>query len=106
LEPGYEQKAYHEKLDGGLCLVASPDGRDGSLSIHQDALVYASRLKSSQQFEYSPDDGRTLYIHIARGNISLNENELSGGDGVTSQKETEISVMASTDAEILLFDLP
>lgn len=106
VEPGYEQKAYHEQLDGKLCLVASPDGRDGSLSIHQDALLYASRLKAGQQLEYRPVSDRTLYIHIARGEVSLNEHDLSGGDGVAAQQESAVSIEANGDAEILLFDLP
>lgn len=106
VEPGYEQKAFHEELNGQLRLVASPDGRDGSLTIHQDAELFASRLKDAEQVEYVPEKNRFLYIHVARGNVILNENTLSHGDGVAVQQEASICITANGEAEVLLFNLP
>ena len=106
VEPGYEQKDFSDELNGQLRLVASPDGRDGSLTIHQDAELYATRLDEGQQVEYQADRARTLYIHIARGRVELNGNELSHGDGAAVQQEELIKITASSDAEVLLFNLP
>lgn len=106
IEPGYEQKAYHDDLNGQLRLVASPDGRDNSLTIHQDACLYASRLKQDEQVEHKLVTGRTAYIHVAWGEVTLNDIELSGGDGATLQGEESINLLARGEAEVLLFDLP
>ena len=106
IEPGYEQKAYHDELNGRLRLVASPDGRDNSLTLHQDAELYASRLKAGEEVEYVPAKGRTTYLHVARGEVSLNGNDLSGGDGATVREEKTLHLLARGEAEVLLFNLP
>ena len=106
IEPGYEQKAFHDDLQGKLRLVVSKDGREGSLSIHQDVDLYASRLKVAETIDFTPDKGRTVYIHIARGAVKINGVELSHGDGVTLQQEPQISIAADSDSEFLLFNLP
>ena len=106
VEPAYAQKAFNDELNGRLRLVISPDGRDGSLSIRQDAEMYASRLKNGERLEYIPDEGRTCYIHVARGELEMNGQALSGGDGVTVQQEALLRILARTDVELLLFNLP
>jgi len=106
IEPGYEQKAFHDELNGRLRLVASPDGRDNSLSIHQDACLYAVRLKQAEQVTHRVAAGRSTYVHVARGEASLNDIDLAGGDGVALQQEENIRIVARGEAEILLFDLP
>ena len=106
VEPSYEQKAYHDELNGRLRLVASADGRENSLTIQQDADLYAARLKKAQGVEFTLADGRTAYIHVVRGEVTLNGHELSGGDGAALQQESLISLQARGEAEILLFDLP
>lgn len=106
VEPGYEQKAYHDELNGQLRLVASPDGRDNSLTIHQDACLYATRLQQGEQAEHRLATGRTAYIHVARGKVILNNIELSAGDGATLQEEESLNLQARGEAEALLFDLP
>ena len=106
VEPGYEQKAYHDELNGQLRLVASADGRDNSLTIHQDAELYVARLKKGEVVDYRMAEGRTVYIHVARGVLALNGQNLSGGDGVAVQQEDLLSIQAREDSEILLFNLP
>lgn len=106
VEPGYEQKAYHDELNGQLRLVASNDGRDNSLTIHQDAELYAARLKAGDEVTYAPAEGRTVYLHVARGELTMNGHELAGGDGTALQQEAKIRLLARGDAEVLLFDLP
>lgn len=106
IEPSYEQKAFHDEMNGRLRLVVSPDGRDNSLSIHQDVCLYAARLKQDEQVERRFSSGRTAYIHVARGKVKLNDRELSTGDGLALQEEGTINILARGDAEVLLFDLP
>lgn len=106
IEPSYEQKAFHDALHGRLCLVASPDGQDGSLTIHQDAELYAARLKAGEAVEYRLAGGRTAYLHVARGVLSLNGQALSGGDGAAVQQEDGLRLEAQEDTEVLLFNLP
>jgi len=98
-------KRPHRELNGQLRLVASPDGRDNSLTIHQDACLYATRLKQAEQVEHRLVTGRIVYIHVAQGKVILNNIELSSGDGVTLQEEEGINLQTRGEAEALLFDL-
>jgi hypothetical protein len=90
--PGYEQKQFAPtELDGQLRLIASPDGRDGSVTIHQDARLFAARR---------------AYVHVARGRVALNGNALTAGDGARIEQETQLCLDHGDSAEVLLFDLP
>ncbi len=108
LAPGYEQKTF---ADGDkrnrLRLIASPDGRDGSITVHQDATIYASQLNTGEQVAHALPAGRKAGLQVARGGVTLNGEALDQGDGAAVENETALSVAGRTDgAEILLFDLP
>ena len=93
-------------MSGQLRLVASPDGRDGSLLIHQDSFIYASRLKNNETLSYELATGRTAYMHVAEGELQLNGNSMRGGDGATIMDEQVIALTGKHNTEVLLFDLP
>lgn len=107
IEPGYEQiHVSPEDKQGQLRLVGSRDGRDGSVTIHQDAELYASNLKSGDQVSYSLRPQRSAWVQVARGAIALNGQLLAAGDGAAIVDEAMLELTgASDDAEVLLFDL-
>ncbi|HEX7599982.1 MAG TPA: pirin family protein [Polyangiaceae bacterium] len=105
-QPGYEQKAFSaEEKRGKLRLVASPDGAEGSITIHQDAKLYAGLFDAGEKATHALAAGRHAWLHVARGSIELNGTKLAEGDaaGVTGAATLEVS--GGKDAEILLFDL-
>ena len=106
LTPGYEQKSFgrDEKLDQ-LRLVVSHDGRDGSLSVHQDANLYASVLTAGTELVHKFDAGRRGWIQIISGSISANGEALGTGDGAAIEDTEELSLQSESEAEFLLFDL-
>ena len=106
LQPSYEQKYFDvkEKQDR-LCLVASPDGRDGSVTIHQDALMYAGILSNGRKLDHSLASGRRAYAHVARGALKVNGESLKVGDGAKITEENKIAFAAMENTELLLFDL-
>ncbi|BAV32622.1 quercetin 2,3-dioxygenase [Sulfuricaulis limicola] len=103
VQPGYEQKRIG--LDGQLRLVASPDGRDGSVTIHQNARVYAARLNGSE-VTHALAPGRRAWLQVARGTVQLNGTTLQAGDGAGIENEAALKLTADAAAEVLLFDLP
>ena len=106
LEPGYEQKRFEpEEKRGRLRLIASRDGRDGAITVHQDADLYAGLFARgvSARFELRP--GRHAWLQVARGALTLNGEALQQGDGAAISDEAELDIVATEDAEILLFDL-
>ena len=106
LQPGYEQKTFSEtEKRGTLRLVGSRDGRDGSVTIHQDVDLYATRLGKGEQITHEPEAGRKLWVQIARGQAEINGTELEDGDGAALADETRVTLRGVTDAEILLFDM-
>jgi redox-sensitive bicupin YhaK (pirin superfamily) len=107
LDPSYRQRTFsREERSGGLCLVASPDGREGSLRIEQDVSLYASILDRAQTVEHRPGAGRHAWIQIARGAISVNGVSLAAGDGLAVSEEALLAVVSQQDgSEWLLFDL-
>jgi redox-sensitive bicupin YhaK (pirin superfamily) len=106
LPPGYEEKHFAEdKRRGRLRLIASEDGREGSVTIHQDAGVYAILLEAEQTVTHAVDPERYAWLQVARGTIRLNEMELKQGDGAAVSKESELTIAAHDQAELLLFDL-
>ena len=106
LEPSYEQKAFSDdERRGQLRLIASEDGRDGSVKVHQDVSLFASILDAEQQVERSMDQQRYAWIQVARGAITVNGEKADQGDGVTVAGESSLTIGAQEPAEILLFDL-
>jgi len=104
--PGYEQKAFSEAdRRGKLRLVASPDGRDGSVSVHQDASVYAGLLGPGDRAAHQVRPGRHSWVHVARGSIDLNGQTLREGDGAAVSDEERLDLTAKDNSEVLLFDL-
>jgi redox-sensitive bicupin YhaK (pirin superfamily) len=106
LEPGYEQRTFDEAARRGtLQLVASHDGRDGSLTIHQDAAIFVASLEAGQSLEYPLAPGRHAWLQVAQGEVSLNGQPLAEGDGAAVSDEPSIAVSAIVPSAILLFDL-
>jgi redox-sensitive bicupin YhaK (pirin superfamily) len=106
LAPGYEQKAFADaEKRGRLRLVASPDGREGSVTIHQDAELYATLLAAGETLRQEGKPGRHAWVQVARGGVKLNGRELSAGDGAALTGEKTIALTGVRDAEVLLFDL-
>jgi hypothetical protein len=107
IAPGYEQKHFApEDLNGRLRLIASPDGRDGSVTIHQDTSLYATKLTDNASVTHSLAPGRKAYIHVARGVVTVNGQMLTAGDSVKIEKENQVALSTSGAGEALLFDLP
>ena len=105
-QPGYEQKAFTETdRRGRLRLVASRDGRDGSVTVHQDASVYAALLEPGERVAHEPAAGRHAWVHVARGTVELNGQTLREGDGASVSGERRLEVAAKDPAEVLVFDL-
>jgi redox-sensitive bicupin YhaK (pirin superfamily) len=108
IRPGYEQRAFPEaERRGRLRLVASPDGRDGSLTVHQDAAVFAGLLAPGQHVRHEIPAGRTAWVQVARGEVTVNGERLRAGDGLAAVDEAALDLAGSgsADAEVLLFDL-
>jgi redox-sensitive bicupin YhaK (pirin superfamily) len=105
--PDYEQKHFTPSdLGGRLRVIASPDGRDGSVTIHQDARIYAARLENGGSVTHALAAGRRAYVHVARGQVALNGNPLFAGDGARLEHEPAVSLTGGDKAEVLVFDLP
>lgn len=106
-EPSYEEKHFDtESKQGKLRLIVSPDGRDGSVSILQDASLYASLLNGDDKIEHRLAAGRSAYVHVIRGRLEVNGVALGGGDGLKLSSESLVTLSGAEAAEVLLFDLP
>ncbi len=106
IAPGYEQQHLEpETLHNRLRLIAAPDGREGSVTIHQDAFVYATLLDGSS-VTHTLAPTRHAYIHVARGSININGASLAAGDGARIENESRIELTGGPAGEMLLFDLP
>jgi quercetin 2,3-dioxygenase len=102
IPPSYEQKHFGAEVKRGrLRLIASPDGRDGSVSMHQDAFLYAGLFDGKEKAELA---GRRIYVHVARGTISVNGHALGAGDALKT--EGKVALENGAGAEVLAFDLP
>jgi quercetin 2,3-dioxygenase len=107
IEPGYEQKHFDAASKRGrLRLVASPDGADGSVTIHQDARVYAGLFDGAERATHALAPGRKAYLHLARGRLVVNGTPLEAGDAVKLAGPVQIALEQGAGAEALLFDLP
>jgi redox-sensitive bicupin YhaK (pirin superfamily) len=105
-KPGYEQKSFPEaEKRGKFRQIAGPDGKDGSVTIHQDARLYVSLLEAEQEVKHELGDGRHAWLQVARGTVELNGKSLNQGDGAAVSDEQKLVVKGTRDAEILLFDL-
>jgi redox-sensitive bicupin YhaK (pirin superfamily) len=107
IQPGYEQKFFPaEDKRGRLCIVASPDGRDGSVRIHQNALIFSALVDGEERAEHNLADGRQAYAYVARGNVTINGEALNQGDALKIHDEHNVTIEQGKQAEVLLFDLP
>ena len=105
IAPGYEQKSFgFDDRRGKLRLLASPSGKDGSLTIHQDALVYGALLDGAERISVPLE--RKAWVHVARGSLEVNGKRLSAGDGAALDGERQLTLTGGQQAEVLLFDLP
>jgi redox-sensitive bicupin YhaK (pirin superfamily) len=107
IPPSYEEKRFDDTSKRGQWrLVASSDGRDGSVLIHQDVSLFAARLEAGESLDRTLVEGRRAYVHMIRGEARVNGEALAGGDAMKIQGETRIRVDDAKAADILLFDLP
>ncbi|MBN9477759.1 MAG: pirin family protein [Burkholderiales bacterium] len=107
VEPSYEERNFPAaEKRGRLRLVASPDGAQGSVGIHQDARLYAGLFDAGERAEHALAEGRQAWVHVARGTAVVNGQRLSGGDALAVGDEAGIVVEQGENAEVLLFDLP
>jgi hypothetical protein len=104
IEPGYQQKRFADQP--GLQLIASHDGRDGSLRIHQQAELWQLKLDKHEQASHTPSPGRTVYVHVITGSLAIGHEQLEAGDGATLNDMQEISFQTDSQADALVFDLP
>jgi redox-sensitive bicupin YhaK (pirin superfamily) len=106
LPPSYEEKHFgDEERRGRLRLIASNDGRNGSVTIHQDAQLFAAVLDAGQTVVHPIDEKRYAWLQIARGTVRVNDVELKQGDGAAVRNESELTITAHDQAEVLLFGL-
>ncbi|MGH7779328.1 MAG: pirin family protein [Candidatus Binataceae bacterium] len=107
LAPGYEQRNFAEAdRRGKMRLIASPDGANGSITVHQDARLYDGLLGAGDSIEHRMDGKRKGWLHVARGAVKMNHTGLATGDGAAIENETALELTASEQSEVLLFDLP
>jgi redox-sensitive bicupin YhaK (pirin superfamily) len=106
LKPGYEQKTFPlDEKRGKLRLVASRTGRDGSVTINQDADLYASLLDKGEAVTHQVRSGRVAWLQVARGSVTLNGETLAEGDGAAVDKAVALEIAGVAGAEVLLFDM-
>ena len=106
IAPGYEQKHFDTaSRRGRLALIASPDGRDGSLTIHADARLHAGLFDAGERAELALDPARPAYVHLARGRLSVNGQPMGGGDGLRLDGESRLRLEHGEGAEVLVFEL-
>jgi quercetin 2,3-dioxygenase len=106
IAPSYEQKHFTEaEKRGRLRLIASPDGAEGSVTVHQDARVYAGLFSGNEHASYALAQGRLGYVHVARGGVRINGQKLGAGDALKTDAR-EVRIEGGERAEVLLFDLP
>ncbi len=106
VRPSYAQKHFPpQEKRGRLRLIVSPDGRDGSLDMHQRAFVYAGLFDGSERAQLAIAEGRKGYVHLARGRLAVNGHALGAGDALKTEGEA-IVVERGEGAEVLVFDLP
>lgn len=106
LEPSYEQKTFpQDEKQGKLRLIASPDAKDGSVKINQDARLYVTLLKTGEEVEHTFGENRHGWLQVAKGSVEVKGKFLTAGDGAAISDEEKIAFKAEEDSEVLLFDL-
>jgi len=106
MKPSYEQKFFNsEEKRGRLRLIASGDGREGSVTVHQDADLYASLLSPDEQVSHRVGMGRIAYLHLVKGAVRVNGTRLGTGDAAKIEAEQELAINAGEESELLLFDM-
>ena len=107
IAPSYEEKRFStEEKRGRLRLIASPDQADGSVLIHQDARVYAGLFDGTETATLNVKPDRRVYVHVARGTVTVNGSALNSGDALKLTGTEELVLQQGTQAEVLVFDLP
>jgi len=106
IAPSYEQKHFDTSSKRGrLRLVAANDGADGAVTIHADAKLYAGLFDGAEQAELGLADGRIAYVHVVRGSLNVNGQDLTAGDALQVRQTSRLALTAGKDAEVLVFDL-
>lgn len=106
IQPGYEEKFFTEnEKRGRLRLVASPDGAEGSLTIHQDARVYQASLNTGESVRHEIQPGRHAWLQVLRGRVNVGGTLLETSDGLAVSEERGLTIVGEQPAEIMLFDL-
>lgn len=105
LAPGYEQKYFGDERRGTLRLVASPEGAEGSVQIHQDARMFASILDIGQSVSHELHVGRHAWLQVVRGTVEANGATLGEGDGASFSEVARLSIESASASELILFDL-
>lgn len=106
IPPGYEEKYFDDaKKRGALCLIASPDGADGSVKIHADAKLFAALVDAGERVERAIKKDFFVYVHVARGKVSLNGTPLRAGDAAKLAGESHLVLDRGEEAEVLIFEL-
>jgi redox-sensitive bicupin YhaK (pirin superfamily) len=106
IAPGYEQKAFADAdKRGRLCLIASPDGARGSVTLHADAAIYATLLDGDEPVTLALEPTRKAYVHVVRGGVQVNGQVLAGGDAALLADEPLLTLAQGHEAEVLVFDL-
>ncbi|TFW24316.1 pirin family protein [Duganella callida] len=107
IPPSYEEKNFSpESKLGKLALIASSDGRNGSVLIHQNAEIYASIMTSGDSLKHELKEGRIAYVHVIRGSVTVNGIHLKDGDALKISDEAAVTLDQASAAELLVFDLP
>ena len=105
IRPGYEQKSFEPSGESRFTLIASRDGRDGSVTIHQDAALTLGRVRRGEEILRAIGAGRRAWLQVTRGAVALGGELLEAGDGAAFKDEAQIAIKAAEDAEVLLFDM-
>jgi quercetin 2,3-dioxygenase len=107
IAPGYEQKAFAAaERRNRLLPVATPDGRDGALRLQQNARLYVAELHDAASVRHTLEAGRRVYVHVARGALTVNGVALNAGDGARIDAEAVLEIKGAPQGDLLLFDLP
>lgn len=106
LQPSYEQKSFStDEKHGKLRLIASPDAKDGSIKINQDARLYVTLLKPGDEVSHEFATNRHGWLQVAKGSVEIAGQKLGEGDGAAISDEQKVTIKAGQDSEVLLFDL-
>jgi redox-sensitive bicupin YhaK (pirin superfamily) len=107
LAPGYGQKSYEKELNTQKIVhVISPDGKDGSIAINQDANMYISRLKQNEDLNFNLSPARRFWVQMVKGEVTINGEKLETGDAISGSDIGTAEIKASQDSEMIIFELP